>query len=51
VISEETINQAVDRRLEVAKPLKIFLFGSYARGEAREHSDLDFLAPGNGSPA
>jgi predicted nucleotidyltransferase len=43
MISEEMINKAVDRLLEVAKPLKIFLFGSYARGDAREHSDLDFL--------
>jgi len=43
MISEETINKAVDRLLEVAKPQKIFLFGSYAQGAAREHSDLDFL--------
>lgn len=43
MISEETINRAVDRLLEVAKPQKIFLFGSYAQGAAREHSDLDFL--------
>jgi predicted nucleotidyltransferase len=43
MISEETINKAVDRLLQVSKPLKIFLFGSYARGDAREHSDLDFL--------
>jgi len=43
MLSEETINKAVERLLEVARPQKIFLFGSYARGEAREHSDLDFL--------
>jgi predicted nucleotidyltransferase len=43
MISEETIQRAVDRLLEVARPQKIFLFGSYARGEAREYSDLDFL--------
>ncbi len=43
MISEGTINEAVGKLLEVAKPQKIFLFGSYARGDAREHSDLDFL--------
>ena len=43
MISEATINEAVDRLLQVARPQKIFLFGSYARGDAREHSDLDFL--------
>jgi len=29
--------------VKAANPLRIFLFGSYARGDAREHSDLDFL--------
>lgn len=43
MISEDTIHRAVARLLEVASPRKIFLFGSYARGDAREHSDLDFL--------
>ena len=43
MISEDTIKEAVGRLLDAAKPRKIFLFGSYARGDAREHSDLDFL--------
>jgi len=43
MISEETIKKAIDRLIEVAKPQKIYLFGSYARGDAREQSDLDFL--------
>ena len=43
MISEETIKKAVDRLVEVAHPQKIYLFGSYARGDAREQSDLDFL--------
>ncbi len=43
MISEETISRAVDRLLQVARPQKIILFGSYARGDAREHSDLDFM--------
>jgi len=43
MISEATIDEAVGRLLAAARPRKIFLFGSYARGDAREHSDLDFL--------
>jgi hypothetical protein len=30
MISDETINKAVDRLLEVSNPLKILLFGYYA---------------------
>ena len=26
-----------------SKPARVYLFGSYARGEAASHSDLDFL--------
>ncbi|MBF8278150.1 MAG: polymerase, beta domain protein region [Candidatus Brocadiaceae bacterium] len=43
MISEEIINKAIARLVEAAKPQKIYLFGSYARGDARNHSDLDFL--------
>ena len=43
MISEETIQQAVKRLVKVAMPEKIFLFGSYARDDARENSNLDFL--------
>lgn len=43
MISEELIKKAVQKLVEVAKPKMIYLFGSYARGEARERSDLDFL--------
>lgn len=43
MISEETIKKAIELLIEVAKPRKIYLFGSYARGDAREQSDLDFL--------
>lgn len=43
MISQKRVDEAVDRLVEVAKPQKIFLFGSYARGEAGEESDLDFL--------
>lgn len=41
MISEETIKKAIERLIEVAKPQKIYLFGSYARSDAREQSDRD----------
>ena len=44
MISEDTISEAADRiAAAAAKPQRIFLFGSYARGDPREDSDLDFL--------
>jgi len=43
MLSRQTINQAVSRLATTAKPCKIILFGSYARNEATEDSDLDLL--------
>jgi predicted nucleotidyltransferase len=43
MISEEVIQKAIEKLVEAATPRKIYLFGSYARGEARKRSDLDFL--------
>ena len=43
MITEATIQEAVDLLMKASKPKKIILFGSYARGDAREDSDLDFL--------
>ena len=43
MISEQIIKEAVERLVKAARPQKIFLFGSYARGDAHERSDLDFL--------
>jgi uncharacterized protein len=43
MISEETIQRAVELLRGAASPSRIILFGSYARGDARENSDLDFL--------
>jgi uncharacterized protein len=44
MISGEVIEQA-GRRLAAAarQPARVLLFGSYARGDARPDSDLDFL--------
>lgn len=43
MISEQTIRHAAQLLGEAAKPARVILFGSYARGDAGEDSDLDFL--------
>jgi predicted nucleotidyltransferase len=43
MIEETKIRQAVEVLRREAPGARIILFGSYARGDAREHSDLDFL--------
>lgn len=43
MVTSEKINMAVRLLAEAARPAQIVLFGSYARGEAREDSDLDLL--------
>lgn len=43
VISEDTIAQAVATLVAAANPKRIVLFGSYARGDADEGSDLDLM--------
>lgn len=44
LISRETIDRAAEMLLEAApKGSEVILFGSYARGNAGPHSDLDFL--------
>ena len=37
----ERLNEAVNRLVAAAQPLKVILFGSHARGEADDHSDGD----------
>jgi predicted nucleotidyltransferase len=37
------VQAAVDRLVEAFDPLRIVVFGSYARGETTPHSDLDLL--------
>jgi predicted nucleotidyltransferase len=43
VASEDLIAEAARRLAAAAPDAEIILFGSHARGEADEHSDLDFL--------
>ena len=40
---DERTKLAVKKIREVCEPIKIILFGSFARGEQTEHSDLDLL--------
>jgi len=43
MISEKIIQEAVELLRKAANPVRIILFGSYARGDITEESDLDFL--------
>ena len=44
MIESQIIRQIADRILEATPPgTKVILFGSYARGDARENSDVDLL--------
>jgi uncharacterized protein len=43
VIDPEVIGQVLERIKERFQPEKIILFGSYARGNATEESDVDVL--------
>ena len=43
VISQKIIQESVELLKKAANPVKIILFGSYARGDSTEDSDLDFL--------
>jgi uncharacterized protein len=39
----ERLNDDVNRLVAAAQPLKVILFGSHARGEADDRSDVDLL--------
>ena len=43
MVSDQLIDSAVQTLTEAANPERIILFGSYARGEARDDSDVDLL--------
>jgi predicted nucleotidyltransferase len=43
MISQEKINEVIDRIVKNINPEKIILFGSYASGNPGEDSDLDIL--------
>jgi predicted nucleotidyltransferase len=43
MITEEQIQEVVERLRRAAPDATIILFGSHARGDAREGSDLDIL--------
>ncbi len=43
MIDQKTIDEIVRRVVDVARPDRILLFGSSARGEATENSDVDLL--------
>jgi len=43
MLSEHTLMEAARLLGEAAKPARVILFGSYARGDANAASDADFL--------
>jgi predicted nucleotidyltransferase len=43
MVTHEQIDAAVRLLAEAAPPARIILFGSHARGDAREDSDVDLL--------
>ena len=43
MVTPEKVELAVRKIIELVRPLKIILFGSYVRGAATIHSDLDIL--------
>lgn len=42
-ISNQIIDEIVRRIIDSARPIKIILFGSFARGNQTEESDIDIL--------
>jgi predicted nucleotidyltransferase len=43
MVSETLLNEIVNRVVEVARPTRVILFGSRARGDAGADSDIDLL--------
>lgn len=43
MVTPEKVEKAIRRIVEVSRPKKLILFGSYVRGEIKENSDLDVM--------
>ncbi|OFZ66693.1 MAG: DNA polymerase subunit beta, partial [Betaproteobacteria bacterium RBG_16_56_24] len=43
MLTEKIIREAVARMVAIAHPSKVIMFGSYARNEAKDDSDLDLM--------
>lgn len=50
MLSQKAIQQAVSRIVRAARPRKVILFGSYARGDVTPDTDLDLLVILPGQP-
>lgn len=50
-LDNAVLNEVIRRIVEVARPEKIILFGSAARGRMEPHSDLDLLVVRSGADA
>lgn len=42
-LAQQTIREAVERIVAAARPSKVIVFGSHARGDSDDGSDLDLL--------
>jgi predicted nucleotidyltransferase len=42
-VTPEKVEAAIRKIVEVARPVKLIVFGSYVRGETNINSDVDFL--------
>ena len=51
MLDPQILDEIIRRIVEVAKPEKIILFGSAARGEMNHHSDVDLLIIKEGADA
>ena len=51
MLDQATLDDVIERIVEVAEPEKIILFGSAARGDADPNSDIDLLVIKDGADA
>ena len=43
IVDQDVLNRMVEEVVRAAEPEQVYVFGSHARGEAREDSDVDLL--------